>query len=211
MKRKTTKKQRNNTGKIPKTSSVTPLITAVPSVESDYRQFLNKFSNKIINGKKKITSQAIKSWQEPPITSAGQIQNEIVSKFNKNNKLGVSKIGFNPKNSESFYWVNEDGNPILDLVPKVKKQLTKGPDTSIVAHELVHANDHQIDHLNPLVWKNLQALTLATKPSNFKTLNQSISKIQNKIDPTKAFSSNYPIDESYIKPDMKSCKIFSSL
>jgi len=182
-------------------------VIATPAGASQYRRFLNTHIAPIATGQKKgksITEKALAGWQEPPAGNQGEIINEVAKKFNSSAPLGISTATYKQKgaSSSSNYWSNAENKPQLDLVPQ--KNIKDGPNPTVVAHELVHASDHQginpEDRLNPLVWKNLQPLA---KGKNFDEFGNSIKRIQDKIDVEKDFGENYPIDRNYIESDIR--------
>lgn len=181
-------------------------IPPKPAAISEYKKFLNAFP--IRNKKDKSIGSAIKGkWQDVPNTDQGEIVNEIAKKFNTSNPpLGITKAIYgNDPRKNSYYSVDARDKTQMDLVPQ--SAVGKGPDPITVGHELMHANDHQIDYLNPKVWEHLR--TLAIPMADFNQFSNSIGKIQDKINPAGDFkpdlatpNSGYPFNRAYIEEDM---------
>lgn len=132
----------------------------------------------------------VDQWPEPPATSQGQIVNDIARKFKNTNRLGIAKVNPAHRQSLASYWMDMSSAPggaSLDLQPN--------PNPTTLGHELVHANDHQYDNLNAKTWGHLERLHAAAG-NNSGAFSDSINRIQNKIDPTKVFSSQYKKDLS---------------
>lgn len=205
-----TKKQRKATA----ATKAKQAIVVAP--KTDYKAFLESLVKK---KPANLAKAAINKWRDTnPQEDTGKIINEIAKKFNNNNNLGIGMLKYNKAAGQPNFYEGmtpndktqmtlappPSGSPLFGLV-------ATGPLPRTVAHELVHANDHQIDHLNPLVWGNLATLantggnTTAKSMNDFKEFSKSISKIQDKIDPTKAFST-YPIDQNYITDEINAAK-----
>jgi hypothetical protein len=194
--------KRKATTSIPSQQQIPPNPAAV----SEYKKFLNAFP--IRNKKDKSIGSVIKSkWQDAPPNPQGQIVNEIAKKFNTSNPpLGITKAIYgNDPRKNSYYSVDARDKTQMDLVPQ--SEVGKGPDPITVGHELMHANDHQIDYLNPKVWEHLR--TLAIPMADFNQFSNSIGKIQDKINPAGDFkpdlavpNSGYPFNRAYIEEDM---------
>ena len=168
-------------------SLTAPPVAPAPLV-SDYRGFLNDF---VVNKAPANFPQAVvDQWAEPPATSQGQIVNDIARKFRNTNRLGIAKVNPAHRQSLASYWMDMSSAPggaSLDLQPN--------PNPTTLGHELVHANDHQYDNLNAKTWGHLERLHAAAG-NNSGAFSDSINKIQNKIDPTKVFASQYKKDLS---------------
>lgn len=198
-------------GQSKKTKVVAALPPAPAPAVSGYRNFLNNyivgktFKNPTGNKSKfKIPPAQIRRWQEPTLTPEGVIQNEIAKGFH--DKQGdISRVTYRDggPGSSSLYWSDPNNNQnYLQLVPRHLKK--DGPNPLVVAHELVHAADHQAetpaDRLNPKVWGHLESL--ARPMMNFPQFSNSVKNIQDKITPTGEFSANYPIGRGYIEQEM---------
>jgi hypothetical protein len=165
-----------------------PLASAVhpvpASAVSEYRRFLN---DHIVNKAPANFSPAhINGWPEPDVTTPqGKIQDEIARKFNTTNRLGVQAVSAkNSGSSLASYW----GNGASFEFPFVSN-----PTTSTVGHELIHANDHQYDNLNARGWEHLRRLH-DDNDLNSQKFKDSVTKIQNKINPVGEFSKGYGSD-----------------
>lgn len=168
---------------------------------TNYRIFLNSLLGK---RPENLTAAQVNNWEDVDVaTPEGRIIDEIAKKFNNApNKLGIGDVRYNRSPAYSYYSMNAN-IPQLDLSSKVRNDHTKtiGPEATAVGHELVHANDHQIDQLNPRVWQNLGNLAKGIDPNNAPAVPMaqsnffnSIQKIQKKIDPiNQVFSYKYPM------------------
>jgi hypothetical protein len=178
------------------------LSPAAPSA-SDYRTFLNSLTGK---APANLTEAQVSNWQDVDLsTPTGQIINEIAKKFNSQNRLGIGNVNYKSDPGASYYSMNAQGVPQID-VPSKKKgdvSMSLGPLPQTVGHELVHANDHQVDQLNPKVWQNLGRLASGIDPSgappvpmkSFRDFSKSIEKIQKKIEPFHEFSKAYKVPD----------------
>lgn len=182
---------------------------------TDYKNFL--LNHIVKKNPSYLANATVKKWQDTPNTDQGKIINEIAKKFNNNNKLGIDEVNYIRGAGQPNYYegATAGGGTKMTLAPPPYGRVPKGPDPTRVGHELIHANDHQIDQLNPKVWRNLGALATTGGATggpmaNFDEFDTSIKKIQDKIDPTHAFkgdvnviNSGYPINQDYIKHDME--------
>lgn len=168
---------------------------------SDYKHFVKTY----------LTGVAGRNnWSDAKAGVKGDIVNEIARKFNSSNTKGIYKPSHELKgaNSSSHYWADLQGRPRLDLVPRGDKKY--GPNPGVVAHELIHANDHQsndpADRFNPSVWANIGTLAQtggAAGMADFGEFNDSLGRIQDKVDPTGVFRGNYSFDQDYIKDNIQ--------
>jgi hypothetical protein len=160
----------------------------VPPPLNDYRRFLNQF---IVNKAPANFSQPdVDQWPDVPGGDKGQIINDIARKFNNQQRLGISEVDPNPGSSVATYGIklNQQTN---SFDPGLA--LRANPDPILVGHELIHANDHQIDNLNAGVWRHLDRLH-ADSGQDTKQYGTSVNKIKNLIDPTATFSTMYKND-----------------
>jgi hypothetical protein len=193
-------------------------VTPIPAIGSPdhYQYFLNNNIPKRVPAK--LGAAAVRGWQQNTGVR-GQIENEIAQKFNLNNTLGgISKVKYGPVGGDYAYFTDKKGSPQLNLAPLPGGKMTDGANATRVAHELMHANDHQVDQLNPKVWSHLGALANtgqgATITGNgvpmadFTNFQQSIARIQDKIDPLKDFSRAYNKDynQKQLQLDMRDAR-----
>lgn len=186
---------------------------APPAGISDYRHFLDTYIAGAGFGKAKqsVAAAKVRGWQDVPAGDQGDIINEIAKKFNSSNALGIPKASHTAGGPESstYYW-SDKGKPNLTLRPRVN--LLDGPNPVVLGHELMHANDHQsklpVDQLNPRGWNDLRQLAITGGAANgsmndLNQFNDSLGNIQDKLDQSEDFKKYYPIDEDYIKANMK--------
>lgn len=176
----------------------------VPPGTTDFRHLLNTYiagapAPKTV--KPSISPAAVARWQDPDLnTHQGQMINEVARKFNLTNSLGIGQVsGYGLAGHNNLYGADARGSvptTNITLAPPPFQPKGYGPAPLTFAHEILHANDHQsklpVDHLTPKIWGNLN--TLATTGgaaggpmANFGEFESSISKIQDKIDPTHHF------------------------
>ncbi len=171
-----------------------------PPPTTNYRTFLNSLIGK---GSENLTAGQVNNWEDVDLsTPQGNIIDEIAKKFNNNpNKLGIHDITYSTDPKPSYYGTIPPPNsppgtlssPKMDLASEVRGDTTKtrGPGPVTVGHELFHANDHQIDQLNPKVWQNLGNMAVGLRVRDLRDFDKSIVNIQNKIDPRRYFSKSY--------------------
>lgn len=173
----------------------------VPPALTHYRTFLNSLAGK---APANLTNAEVSNWEDVNLsTPQGKIINEIAKKFTAAPRLGINSVNYNPDINPSFYSMNGN-DPQLDLSSRGNGDVTRtlGPEPMTLGHELVHANDHQIDQLNPKVWQNLGNLAKGVDPTGAPPVPMaqskffdSIQKIQRKIDPVQQiFSYKYPMN-----------------
>lgn len=188
-----------------KTPASVPPVPAAGSPDH-YRFFLDNNIPK--KAPARLGAAEVRKWHPNGVPLNGareQIVNEIAQKFNRHNTLGgISKVKYGPVGANHAYYTDKKGLPQLNVAPLPGGLMTDGVDSTRVGHELMHANDHQIDQLNPKAWDHL--LTLAntgngatptangTSMPDFATFQQSLARIQDKIDPLKDFSKSYNQD-----------------
>lgn len=180
----------------------TPPTAVAPAVGSPlhYKYFLDNNIPK--KRPANLGAAEVRRWPDVLTGIKGQIQNEIAQKFNLHNILGgIKNVKYGPVGANYAYFANKRGEPQLNLAPLPSGLMTDGANPTRTTHELIHANDHQIDQLNPKVWGHLGSLantgngatptTNGTSMPDFATFQRSLTRIQDKIDPTKAFSLGY--------------------
>ena len=202
----------------PSAPSSSLAATILPPTQTDYRTFLNSLAKK---QPEKLGLGAIKKWQDVDLsTPEGLIVNDIARKFNTNAPLGIEKVKYTRGPGQPNYYEGATpqgagfGPPRMTLAPPPYGGVAKGPSPVTVGHELVHANDHQIDQLNPLVWKNLGTLaqtgTAEGPMPNFADFESSVGRIQHKVAPGGSFkpdpaypNSGYAFNQAYIEHEMQ--------
>jgi hypothetical protein len=125
----------------------------------------------------------------------GKIQNEIARKFVQN-KGQLDRATFQPMPQPPFaarYGMLND---------KTRMDIHT-PEPSVIAHELVHANDSQFDKITPKLWGDVKQLQQRNDIDSWGGLNQSLSKIQNKLNPEQVFARapDYQITPDYINTE----------
>lgn len=140
-----------------------------------------------------LDKETANSWPYPHDHNSpdSKIYEDIFKKFNNHNKFGIERTtGSNEDGLEAAYSFSGDME-----YPKSKddynyfqfpsnvtgKKKPYMPTHQTIAHEVVHANDHQIDGLTPRIWRDLN--TLRSKVGNSPDFEKSINRLRNKIDP----------------------------
>ncbi len=187
---------------------------ALPGATEHMKFLINHFAPKIASDKRASVARDIRNnWSDISAGNEGLIQNETAKKYNNNYTAGIGSATYTRgSGGDNFYRGIDNANKtLMTLAPRARGKVKDGPRPQTVTHELVHANDHQIDHLNPLVWGNIGALAKTGggrggRIKDFPALNNSLLKIRDKIDPSQAFSGNYPFNQNYIEHEMKGAK-----
>lgn len=179
--------------KTPAPAATVPLVGST----DHYRYFLNNNIPK--KAPTKLGAAAVGRWPNVTAGVRGQIENEIAQKFNRHNILGgIRKVKYGPVGAGYGYFTDKEGLPQLNLAPMPGGKMTDGANSTRVVHELTHANDHQVDNLNDKVWGHLGVLANTgnggTSMRDFTQFQQSLARIQDKIDPLKDFSLAYNKD-----------------
>lgn len=213
---------------MPKTTTKKSILTSSKAAKSspvgasDYEHFLNTYivpAQADRKSDKKFFSQnMVNGWQKPDLTtSLGKIVNEQAKKFNHYNSMGIRSVPrFNLAGAHNSYRANIKGEGTIELAPPPYKNKEYGPLPSILGHELVHANDHQVDNINSRIWERIRNLAMTGNPAafgtpmdNFDQLGVALGNIQEKIDLTNAFkpdpavpNSGYPVTADYIENGM---------
>lgn len=174
----------------------TMIVPPVPPVGSPdhYKYFLETHIAK--KKPAELGVAHVRKWENTnPGIVQDQIVNEIAQKFNHHNTLGISGVRYGPSGGEHNYYTTSQGHPQLNIAPLPGVNKTVGASVSRVGHELVHANDHQIDQLNPKVWDHLGVLANTgnggAPMTDIGQFQASLARIQDKIDPVKDFSGGY--------------------
>lgn len=145
-------------------------------------------------------------WRTPNYTTSnGLIQEEIAKKY-VGHGYNPSSFRYKPP-ALDFHngYYSEPQGPGMEENFKLDLEddgTGNGPDPRVVAHELIHINDHRQDNLNAKIWKNLRQLGKSSTSNTWNKFGKSIQRIQNKIDPARDFSKYYPFDEEYIANDI---------
>jgi hypothetical protein len=165
---------------------------------------------------------AVSGWQKPDLTTPlGRIINEQAKKFNHYNSKGIRSVPrFNLAGGDNSYRANAQGEGTIELAPPPYKPKTYGPLPTTMGHELVHANDHQVDNINSRIWERIRNLAMTGNPAaagnpmdSFDQLGTALGNIQDKIDLTGAFKPNpavpdsgYPVTRNYIEEGMSAAR-----
>lgn len=154
-----------------------------------------------------LSQDTVNKWPYPYLLDSDEskIYEEIINKFNNHNKFGIGKTFTTEEpgamGAYSFVGDMEDPQSKDDYsyfsFPPSNTESSK-LDPATIVHEVVHANDHQIDHLSPKIWKDLYTL-YQNNPGGF---DDSINKLRNKIDyQVFGFSNSY--EPNTVKQTMK--------
>jgi hypothetical protein len=210
---------------------------------TEYRKFLN---NEIVGAlPANFIQQEVDNWRDADLgTIRGRMINEVAKKRNStgaklDNVSHADNLGSNNLYGPHSYTPPPLGQnvpgqfsygmniapPPMSIKPVDRGKLTPfsrklGPDPREIGHELLHANDHRRDELNPKVWEHMRRLATtgstnhagAQVPMSLKHFKTALGKIRNKIDPAGAFSvgqhsRNYDFTEDYIKKEMEKAGI----
>jgi hypothetical protein len=152
-------------------------IMDLPSSEIDDDTEYAKFLYKNNFQKKKPIKEFTSIY--PPNGDDRSIYEEIFKKFN-NNGGKIDQVTFSKPPDLGGYWVVSD---MEKPNQKIKKGMgitkTSIPEPKTMAHETVHATDHQMDGMTPDIWKKLQELR--EKYTNDTDFTNTLLNIQGKI------------------------------
>lgn len=192
------------------------LETAVANVApqiTEHRKFLNSL---VGLGPANLTQGQINKWDDVDLTMPlGRMVNEVAKKyndriFNDANGVKLGQLKYNDPKEDGAYGADHLSTTPTVIPTMILKQPPGsdplkdpkiiGADPRDVGHELIHANDHQLDELNPRIWQRLMRLGAEgvnysgpKKGHSSPTLanfQAAVTRIKNKIEPSGIFAKN---------------------
>lgn len=152
------------------------LANVVDNTSTQYANFLQ--SNKGFVTKERSLNEFLNIY--PNETAERAIYEEIFKKFNDYNGK-IDKVTTTTKKGDlGGYWVEGDMEKPNETIERglgiPKKEI---PEPKTMAHEVVHASDHQIDGMTPKIWEHLGQLR--KKHNSDKDFTDDLLNLQGKI------------------------------
>jgi len=138
------------------------------------------------------------TYQAIPDTKQGKVYKEILDNYDsikypfkgKKSQASGDTAAYDPTQRKK-----EHDQPFVELPDEVQP--------ASLAHELMHSEDHRKHYAYKKIWQNIQNYATKNKINTWDDLSSKLAFIQDKIDPTQAFRSNYSLGSEYLNNDIQ--------